>query len=134
MPCEQVYRLRHTHHCENLRQVEQAEDIVRSFCPPNVQVRVRHHGTLARIEAAPQVLSLLAAPERAAGIAASLAALGFAWVTLDLAGYRMGSMNELLADRRDRSGGDPLAVEVDFQCTSVLKKHRRLTFFLLPSF
>jgi uncharacterized protein len=100
---------------ENLRQVEQAEDIVRSCCPPNVQIRVRHHGTLARIEAAPQVLSLLAEPKRAAGIAASLAALGFDWVTLDLAGYRMGSMNDLLADRRDRSGSDPLAVDIDLQ-------------------
>jgi uncharacterized protein len=100
---------------ENLRQVEQAEDIVRSFCPPNAQIRVRHHGAIARIEAEPEVLFLLAEPARAAGIAASLAALGFDWVTLDLAGYRMGSMNELLADRRNRSGGDPLAVEVDFK-------------------
>jgi uncharacterized protein len=100
---------------ENLRQVEQADDIVRSFCPPNAQIRVRHHGAIARIEAEPEVLFLLAEPARAAGIAASLAALGFDWVTLDLAGYRMGSMNELLADRRNRSGGDPLAVEVDFK-------------------
>jgi uncharacterized protein len=100
---------------EALRQVEQAEEIVRSFCPPNVQVRVRHHGSLARIEAEPDVLPLLASAERAARIAASLTALGFVWVTVDLAGYRMGSMNELLADRRDRSGSDPLAVEIDFK-------------------
>lgn len=81
---------------ETLQQVEKAEEVVRSFCPFNTQVRVRHHGFLARIEAAPSVLPILAAPETAARITASLVTLGFSCVTLDLAGYRMGSMNKLL--------------------------------------
>jgi uncharacterized protein len=80
---------------ENLRQVERAEEIVRSFCPPNIQVRVRHHGFLARIETAPSALPLLAAPETAAKLSAALLSLGFSCVTLDLSGYRMGSLNHL---------------------------------------
>lgn len=83
---------------ENLRQVEKAEEVVRAFCPGGAQIRVRHHGALARIEADPEVLSSLAAPDRASKISALLKELGFSWVTLDLAGYRMGSLNEGLED------------------------------------
>ena len=81
---------------KNLQQVEKAEKAVRALCPPGVQIRVRHHGALARIEAEAHVVSSLAAPERAGKIAASLKEIGFSWVTLDLAGYRMGSLNEEL--------------------------------------
>ena len=81
-----------------LKQVELGEEILRSFCPPNTQIRLRHHGFLARIEAPSELLPLLAAPERAGKIGESLAALGFSFSTLDLAGYRMGSMNELLPE------------------------------------
>jgi PP-loop superfamily ATP-utilizing enzyme len=41
----------------------------------------------------------LAAPETAAAISRSLSGLGFRFTALDLAGYRMGSMNDLPADR-----------------------------------
>ena len=81
-----------------LKQVELGEEILRSYCPPNTQIRLRHHGFLARIEAPSELLPLLAAPERAGKIGESLAALGFSFSTLDLAGYRMGSMNELLPE------------------------------------
>lgn len=81
-----------------LKQVELGEEILRSFCPANTQLRLRHHGFLARIEAPSEMLPMLAAPERAERIGEALAALGFSFSTLDLAGYRMGSMNELIAD------------------------------------
>lgn len=77
-----------------LRQVEAAENTVRAICPG--QVRVRHHGELARIEVSGQDLARLIVPETAAAVTAALRKLGFTFVTLDLAGYRTGSMNEAL--------------------------------------
>ena len=82
----------------NLLQVEKAEKIVRSVCPPETQGRLRHHGYLARFEASPSIFSVLVEPATAEKISTALAALGFSYVTLDLSGYRMGSMNTLLAD------------------------------------
>ena len=61
------------------------------------QLRVRSHGDLARIEVPPGDIPRLAA--RAAEIAAAFKDLGFAYVTLDLFGYRTGSMNEVLHGR-----------------------------------
>ena len=58
------------------------------------QLRVRAHGDLARIEVPPDDIPRLAA--RAAEIAAAFKGLGFAYVTLDLQGYRTGSLNETL--------------------------------------
>lgn len=77
---------------ERLRQVGEAEKFLKAFCKG--QLRVRHHGDLARIEAEPGRLQLLARPDIAAMIDARLKKLGFRRVVLDLAGYRMGSMNE----------------------------------------
>ena len=57
------------------------------------QVRVRVHGTLARIEVEPEAIARLAAPETAAAVNKSLRALGFSHVALDLSGYHTGSMN-----------------------------------------
>ncbi len=79
---------------ERLRQVEAAELAVRRLV--DGQVRVRHHGDLARIEVAPAAFAVLAAPDNAAAITAAIKALGFTFVALDLAGYRTGSMNETL--------------------------------------
>lgn len=79
---------------ERLRQVEAAESAVRSLVPG--QVRVRHHGDLARIEVSPAAFAALAAPDNAAAVTAAIRALGFTFVALDLAGYRTGSMNETL--------------------------------------
>ncbi len=79
-----------------LKQVELGEEILRTFCPANTQIRLRHHGFLARIEAPSELLPFLAAPETAEKIGEALAALGFSFAALDLAGYRMGSMNELI--------------------------------------
>lgn len=79
---------------ERLKQIEQAEDFIRTFC--SGQIRVRHHNNLARIEVAPENIALLAQPETAEKINRRLKQLGFAYVTLDLTGYRTGSMNDEL--------------------------------------
>ena len=61
------------------------------------QFRVRLHETLARVEISPDEMPQALTPEMAATIAASLKSVGFAYVTLDLQGYRQGSLNEPLA-------------------------------------
>jgi uncharacterized protein len=58
------------------------------------QLRVRHHGQVARIEVEPaDFLAVLTLRER---IVEQFKALGYAYVTLDLAGFRSGSMNEVI--------------------------------------
>ncbi len=74
---------------ERLKQVDEAERFLRTFIEG--QLRVRHHGDTARIEAEPQNIPLLA--KNAEQIAEKLKSLGFNHVALDLAGYKMGSMN-----------------------------------------
>lgn len=77
-----------------LRQIEAAEGLIKQYAPG--QVRVRHHGELARIEVEPGALPQLVKPENRQAVVARLRELGFRYVTVDLAGYRMGSMNEAL--------------------------------------
>lgn len=90
-----VYGLEIT--AERLRQVELAEEVVRQYC--SGQIRVRHHDTLARIELQPEVMAkLLANQELLPAIVAGIKKLGFTYVTLDLSGYRTGSMNETLGE------------------------------------
>lgn len=60
------------------------------------QVRVRHHGDVARIEIAEEELARALDPDMAARMSAALKALGFKFVALDLEGYRTGSLNEAL--------------------------------------
>ncbi|MDF2572369.1 MAG: larE [Sporomusa sp.] len=79
---------------ERLKQIELAEAFVKQYC--DGQVRVRHHDELARIEVAQKDIPVLAQPEIAALISAELRKLGFTYVTIDLAGYRTGSMNAVL--------------------------------------
>lgn len=77
---------------EKLRQVEQAESLLVEL--GFGQLRVRHHGTLARIEVPPGKFDqVLAYRDR---ICSGLGNLGFAYVTLDLQGFRSGAMNEVL--------------------------------------
>ena len=75
---------------ERIRQVDKAERFLRTFC--DGQLRVRHHGTLARIEVQLESISVLTG--HAAQINEKLKALGFNHVALDLGGYKMGSMNQ----------------------------------------
>jgi len=78
----------------NLAQVEQAERLVRRFAAG--QVRVRHHGVIARIEVEPAQMQNLIDAGNAKIIIKELQSIGFPFVTLDLSGYRMGSLNETL--------------------------------------
>ena len=60
------------------------------------QFRVRHHGNTARIEASPEDMALLIDGKIRLQVVEALRSLGYAYVTLDLAGYRSGSMNHSL--------------------------------------
>ena len=84
-----------------LERVERAERWLREELGLT-QLRVRSHGDLARIEVPPDDIPRLAA--RAAEIAAAFKGLGFAYVTLDLLGYRTGSLNETLAAKERKAG------------------------------
>jgi uncharacterized protein len=79
---------------ENLSQVEQAEEALHAL--GFHRVRVRHHGTLARIEIAREDLPRALNLETLDRITAALRPLGFLYVTLDTQGYRSGSMNDVL--------------------------------------
>jgi uncharacterized protein len=61
------------------------------------QVRLRHHGEVARIEVHPSELPTALEPEMTQKIVKAIKPLGFRWVSLDLEGYRMGSLNEVLS-------------------------------------
>lgn len=80
---------------ERLLEVEQAEAALHAL--GFREVRVRHHGDLARIEIARQDLPRALTLSTLDGITAALKPLGFTYITLDTAGYRTGSMNDLLA-------------------------------------
>ncbi len=80
-----------------LRQIERAEDFMRRFGLR--EFRVRHHGDLARIELPPDRIAELAQPEPRAEIVEAFRKLGYKYVTIDLQGYRSGSMNETVDTR-----------------------------------
>jgi uncharacterized protein len=79
---------------EALSTVEQGEDALRAL--GFRQFRVRHHGEIVRIEIAGNELPRALSPEMAAEFTRIFKALGFKFVTLDLEGFRSGSMNSLL--------------------------------------
>lgn len=77
---------------EKLSMIDQAESFLMQL--GFRQVRVRQHDKLARIEVAPQVLpDVIAVAET---IAVKLKEIGYTYVSLDLQGYRSGSLNEVL--------------------------------------
>jgi uncharacterized protein len=80
---------------ETLGVVEQGEDALHAL--GFRQVRVRHHGDIVRIEIAREELTGALSPEMAAEFTRIFKALGFKFVTLDLEGFRSGSMNTFLA-------------------------------------
>jgi len=83
---------------DKLWQVEQAENLIKQLC--SGQVRVRHHGQLARIEVSPQNIQKLTDAANIALINEGFKKIGFTFVTLDLSGYRTGSMNETLDEEQ----------------------------------
>ena len=81
---------------EKLRRIEAAENFIGTLLPHVSQFRVRSHGDIARIEMDSSEALKLLTPEWAEQIHDHLRRLGFQYVTLDLKGYRMGSLNEAL--------------------------------------
>lgn len=79
---------------EKLKMVDQAEQLLLDL--GFHQVRVRIHGTIARIELLPQEFEKLLSEDVRKTVCRRFKALGFSYVTLDLLGYRTGSMNETL--------------------------------------
>lgn len=63
------------------------------------QYRVRHHGDIARIEVSADAIAAFAAPATRASIVDAVKAAGFRYVTLDLEGYRTGSLNASLPEQ-----------------------------------
>jgi uncharacterized protein len=86
---------------DKLRAVDRAEGVLRGA--GFRQVRVRHHGDVARIEVDPDSISRLLDPSLRASVVQGVHDAGFTYVALDLAGYRTGSMNETLSEAKRRS-------------------------------
>jgi uncharacterized protein len=79
---------------EKLRQIERAETVLRDL---GFRVfRVRHHDEVARLEIARDEMTRALDPDVNAALVRALKALGYQYVSLDLQGYRLGSLNEAL--------------------------------------
>lgn len=85
-----------------LRQVEEGEDALRAL--GFRQFRVRHHGQTVRLEIDRAEMPRALTPEMAAEFTRIFKALGFTYVTLDLEGFRSGSMNAVLPVEALRRG------------------------------
>ncbi|HZZ72945.1 MAG TPA: ATP-dependent sacrificial sulfur transferase LarE [Pirellulales bacterium] len=90
---------------ERLQRIDQAEQYLRELGLRTVRVRY-HRGDLARLEVPPEAFARLCEPEVREPLLARMKHLGFKYVTLDLAGFRSGSLNDALADR-------PAVVQID---------------------
>lgn len=80
---------------EKLRMVDRAEEMLLGLGLK--QMRVRIHGRMARIEALPEDIERLAREKTRKMITEGFKKMGFSYVTLDMQGYRTGSMNEALS-------------------------------------
>jgi uncharacterized protein len=79
---------------EKLRMIERAESALRDL---GFRVcRVRHHDTVARLELGADEMARALEPETAAAIDTAIRAIGYEHVTVDLRGYRLGSLNDAL--------------------------------------
>lgn len=79
---------------EDLQRIEKAEGFLRNL--GFTQLRVRHHGDIARIEILPEDIESLLKNNFREKILAEFKKLGYKYVTFDLEGYRTGSMNEVI--------------------------------------
>ena len=82
---------------DKLNQVEQAEDFLRQL--GFVEFRVRHHGQLVRIEVPAPQIEAIAQSNCREKIVKRLKELGFQYISLDLQGFRSGSLNESLSEK-----------------------------------
>ena len=87
---------------EVLRQIEAAEDYLRNLGIRDL--RVRHHDRIARIEVDDDGFSLLARQDVRRDLVRHFRTLGYTYVTLDMSGFRSGSLNEVLQLSRKHSG------------------------------
>jgi uncharacterized protein len=85
---------------ELLAKIDHAERLIRKSGIP--QVRVRHHGHIAKIEVLPEDLPKLIIEPLRTQLVTYLKQAGYAYVTLDLEGYRTGSMNEILPTKHTK--------------------------------
>lgn len=88
---------------EKLRMIERAEAALREL--GFRECRVRHHDELARIEVPAGEVARLASDELRGRIDAAFREIGYAYVTVDLRGFRSGSMNEVVALGIGRAAG-----------------------------
>jgi len=87
---------------EALTRIAKAEEFLRDLGIG--QLRVRHHGSVARIEVTPADFPALLDEEVRESIGQRFRSIGYAYVTLDLEGFRSGSMNEVLtSDTKKRA-------------------------------
>jgi uncharacterized protein len=84
---------------EALRMIEAAEDVLRDA--GFHEVRVRHHKNMARIEVGAEEFQKLFDEDVRGTVTRALKKIGYAYVTLDLQGYRRGSGNEILAKLKE---------------------------------
>ena len=91
---------------EALQAIEHGEDILRAL--GFRQFRVRHHGDIVRIEIASEELPRALTSKMAQELSTAFKRLGFKFVTLDLEGFRSGSMNQLLSREDLLRGRNPL--------------------------
>ena len=82
---------------ERLSKVDRGEEILREF--GFREFRVRHHDHLVRLEIAQSEMDRILRPDVFKELATRFRALGFKYVTLDLEGFRSGSMNEVLDNK-----------------------------------
>jgi len=92
---------------ETLKRVEAAEAFLRSLGIR--ELRVRHHGDVARIEVDGAGREALAREENRRAVVERLRSLGYLYVTLDLEGFRSGSLNDGLGQAAPNKGEDPPA-------------------------
>jgi uncharacterized protein len=82
---------------QRLKQVEEAEDFLRSL--GFVRFRVRHHGDIARIEVPAGEIEKITSQQTRTKIIEKLKSIGFKFITVDLQGFRSGSLNEALTEQ-----------------------------------
>ncbi|MFB0565399.1 MAG: ATP-dependent sacrificial sulfur transferase LarE [Candidatus Aminicenantaceae bacterium] len=85
---------------KSLNQVSQAEDLLREL--GFAQIRVRHHGKVARIEIMPEEFPKIMKKGVREKIVENFKRIGYVYTSLDMTGYRTGSMNESLPEKVKR--------------------------------
>lgn len=83
---------------EKLKKISAAERVLKEMNIRNLRVRY-HHGNIARIEVAPEERQIFFNTEVMDHVAEQFRKIGFAYTTLDLQGYRRGSLNETLDNK-----------------------------------